>query len=821
MGLPEPLGLKQTGVTPQQFQVYENFGKQPLIAPPALSTELPPQSQQPFGAPLVGSGLQHQGLPQSQPQQPPLQQQQFTTEQTFNYFLSLVENLFKAIAESKITHLELLPEGSPITVIIDQLIGIAAKNLNKEPLLLKVAQFIVNALFTTSKSDLAVETFVSVLVDLCSISASTKKDVVWWLVHAQDERKFNSKVVFALLKSGIIRASEIDESFAKSIPNENNSVVIDFIIEVIEKCVLMKNPIGYRTDFVLTIERLNELKGNNEVVKKFIEKLNNNSVSLENPADKCGYIFTEWVRLLQHQPNNEKLQLIFINQMISAGILNKSENVVLFIKNGIEISINYFNKIDPSKDVFLAIDSLSKLIVKLLLVQNEPETSRAVYFKLILSTVSLIFANDHEKSKENFNERPYFRIFSTLLTEWSEVKFDKYSTNDEELELLKEFNQQFYLTIADFFNIYQPLAYPGFTFAWITLISHRMFLPYILELKNSAGARGQGKFVLLLLDLLRFESKYIKDKEISEVISVIYKGTVRIFLLLLHDYPEVLIQHHYQLCCEIPLSFIQLRNMVLSAFPKEISMPDPFTQGLKVDRIPEISESPEISYNPINDLKPLKKSIEGYLRIPSQMLLKTIMNGLKQTPAAEESGIGFSSTNYNVKMINALVLHVGIQATNERQFNGSSNGSGGGSGNNFNPKSSQFLLLAGLMQEATVELQYHLMEAICNNLRYPNSHTHWFSYLVLHFFGSQSLWNGEGKKLQLQQVITRVLLERIICNRPHPWGLLITFTELIKNTELQFSELPFTKCAPEIEKMFGSLLQHVGGGKPAGQSVSA
>jgi CCR4-NOT transcription complex subunit 1 len=33
----------------------------------------------------------------------------------------------------------------------------------------------------------------------------------------------------------------------------------------------------------------------------------------------------------------------------------------------------------------------------------------------------------------------------------------------------------------------------------------------------------------------------------------------------------------------------------------------------------------------------------------------------------------------------------------------------------------------------------------------------------------------------VQEAITRVLLERLIVHRPHPWGLLITFIELIKN----------------------------------------
>ncbi len=39
----------------------------------------------------------------------------------------------------------------------------------------------------------------------------------------------------------------------------------------------------------------------------------------------------------------------------------------------------------------------------------------------------------------------------------------------------------------------------------------------------------------------------------------------------------------------------------------------------------------------------------------------------------------------------------------------------------------------------------------------------------------------ESKSEGLKEQITRTLLERLIVNRPHPWGLLITFIELIKN----------------------------------------
>ena len=73
-----------------------------------------------------------------------------------------------------------------------------------------------------------------------------------------------------------------------------------------------------------------------------------------------------------------------------------------------------------------------------------------------------------------------------------------------------------------------------------------------------------------------------------------------------------------------------------------------------------------------------------------------------------------------------------------------------------------------------------------------------------------------------------MLLERLIVNRPHPWGLLITFIELIKNPRYNFWSHDFTRCAPDIERLFKSVAnscmgplkaeeeQQVRGGRVAG-----
>ena len=60
---------------------------------------------------------------------------------------------------------------------------------------------------------------------------------------------------------------------------------------------------------------------------------------------------------------------------------------------------------------------------------------------------------------------------------------------------------------------------------------------------------------------------------------------LRVLLVLLHDFPEFLCEYHFELCNMVPPSCIQMRNLILSAFPRNMTLPDPFTPNLKV-RLP-------------------------------------------------------------------------------------------------------------------------------------------------------------------------------------------------------------------------------------------
>ena len=75
---------------------------------------------------------------------------------------------------------------------------------------------------------------------------------------------------------------------------------------------------------------------------------------------------------------------------------------------------------------------------------------------------------------------------------------------------------------------------------------------------------------------------FCRNAELAKPVHRLYRGTLRVLLVLLHDFPEFLCDYHYSFCDVIPPNCIQMRNLILSAFPRNMRLPDPFTPNLKV-----------------------------------------------------------------------------------------------------------------------------------------------------------------------------------------------------------------------------------------------
>jgi CCR4-NOT transcription complex subunit 1 len=250
-----------------------------------------------------------------------------------------------------------------------------------------------------------------------------------------------------------------------------------------------------------------------------------------------------------------------------------------------------------------------------------------------------------------------------------------------------------------------------------------MFMPKLLLTK---AQKGWPLFQRLLTELFKFLEPYLRNAELSEPIRMLYKGTLRVLLVLLHDFPEFLCDYHFSFCDVIPPSCIQMRNLILSAFPRNMRLPDPFTPNLKVDLLPEINMSPRILSPYVGHLgQDLFNQVDNYLknRSPVSFLLDLKSRLMLSNQEALATG-----TKYNVLVINALVLHVGIQAIAQLQNK---------SPNQMAPpiaQSAPMDIFQHLVVDLDTEGRYLLLNAIANQLRYPNNHTHYFSCVLLYLF---------------------------------------------------------------------------------------
>lgn len=225
------------------------------------------------------------------------------------------------------------------------------------------------------------------------------------------------------------------------------------------------------------------------------------------------------------------------------------------------------------------------LLLKYVGVVSVPFT-RLSLLKLFLRVYRNCLLRAVVREKENFNQRPYFRLFANLLQGVPDANNNDASPMFHTLALF-----------AHCLHDIRPERSPGFVFGWVELISHRMFMPKLLTCypKEDRGGKISVKsrklFHILLVDLFRFLNPYLRTAKMTDAIRLLYKGTLRVLLVLLHDFPEFLCEFHFSFCDAIPPSCVQMRNLILSAFPRNMRLPDPFLPNLKVDLLPEIRQS--------------------------------------------------------------------------------------------------------------------------------------------------------------------------------------------------------------------------------------
>lgn len=270
-----------------------------------------------------------------------------------------------------------------------------------------------------------------------------------------------------------------------------------------------------------------------------------------------------------------------------------------------------------------------------------------------------------------------------------------------------------------------------------------------------------------------------------------YRGFLKLLLILHHDFPDFLAENHFRILRHIPAHCTQMRSLVVSACPSTVhDLPDPFTDGLKVDRVEDMKRSPRV-----------RGPVSAVLEDESILsLVNNILDGeatdeqfdevVDVINSAIEDSSAVKGSDLEGTLLNAIALYI-VQhvesTTPPRSLT-------------FSDSSAHARFMDVLVEKLEPEGRYQFISALANQLRYPSSHTHFFMYALLYLFRA-----GQTSRaaLDIQQEITRVFVERIVVHRPHPWGLMVTIIELLKNRTYGFWDLPFVKATPDVSSAEG------------------
>ncbi|XP_052210992.1 uncharacterized protein LOC127813907 isoform X2 [Diospyros lotus] len=740
--------------------------------------------------------------------------------------------------------------------IIGEVPGIILRCISRDEAALAVAQKVFKGLYENASNSAHVSAHLAILAAIRDVSKLVVKELTSWVIYSDEDRKFNKDITVGLIHSELLNLAEYNVHISKQLDSGRNKAATEFSINLIQTLLINDSRVISELHNVIdALAKLAARPGSPESLQQLVEVARNPaatsstlsavSVGKEDSArqtrekkapghaaisreeyvvmesaepDPAGFreqvsgLFADWYRLCELPSANDAAYAHFVLQLQQHGLLKGDDMTDRFFRCLTELSVSHClssevinsgplqsaQQLQPLS--FLAIDIYAKLVFLILkFFPVDQGSSKLILLPKVLAVTVRFIQKDQEERKASFNPRPYFRLFINWL-------LDLCSTDP----VFDGGNFQILTALANAFHALQPLKVPGFSFAWLELVSHRSFMPKLL---TGNAQKGWPYMQRLLVDLFQFLEPFLRNAELGEPVHFLYKGTLRVLLVLLHDFPEFLCDYHFSFCDVIPPSCIQMRNIILSAFPRNMRLPDPSTPNLKIDLLAEINQSPRILSEVEASLKAkqIKGDIDEYLKTRQQG--SSFLTELKQKLLLPPSEAAWAGTRYNVPLINSLVLYVGMQAIQQLQARSPHAQSMASS-----VPLAAFLVGAALdifqtlIMELDTEGRYLFLNAVANQLRYPNTHTHYFSFILLYLF-------AESNQEIIQEQITRVLLERLIVNRPHPWGLLITFIELIKNPRYNFWSRTFTRCAPEIEKLFESVARSCGGPKPGDDSV--
>lgn len=667
---------------------------------------------------------------------------------------------------------DLGPEDETL-VLLSRIVQLANNGAHRsEEIPLRTSQLVVQSLFgeASSSSVLLRECLCYALGELCRMPGVTAKEVVLWLLYADDDKKHNSKVIGTLLRSRLVTPAEIDASLAKDLADaEFKPQIVDFAARLLLDALIGPEPYCLRSDFAGSLSIIASLDQKNFPSAKIVLQ------ALQDTRGKGGgnegHVFAEWTRLMQHHAtaNSPHLLHAFVHDLHAVGYLEDAEQLNNLLTTAIGVSVRSYEQ----SHSFVGVDAVATLIgtvaetcVSKETPANSPEPDHAgpeALVRSMLSTVSLAIIKDH--SLDNFDSLPYYRLLSSVAC----------SLPTKYLGVLSD-------TVISL----HPFGVPSFTASWVTLASHRFVMGRLLE--NEDMWPQLKTIIACLFQVLR--EIWLTSHSDLTVRGFTYRAIERICLVILHDEPGFFLRYQNDLSPLLVSEFMQLRNLVQSAFPLTTTLPDPSN----LDQVsfsaldPNSTLAMQENKSVLSSLGIRKLVDQACRRQNLPVAASTISTAISYKTPIPDKGVDFVSCSVSMVAANALVayaasLAVGIPVE----------------------ESGSAALLSRMLTLFPATGRYFVISAIINQLKYAEKTTEFcIKYLLALFlpYGDKTLGSITN---DVRHNIVRALLERLVAHRPHPWGITACFMSLLQAPEYKLWDLPFIKDCPEVASLFATL----------------
>ena len=400
----------------------------------------------------------------------------------------------------------------------------------------------------------------------------------------------NSHLLVALVENRILSLESWQKKFAfhlrQTIESMNDRDIIEFIELFIIRAIIDKGIVKdtHISDLLNCVEMFSKTKNNPNTKrwKLMLDLIKATPQSTDLYEELAAIYFEQWVRspdmVFQKHKFCYKIGVVF----------KHSQNMEMFLRNSLQTAIDSASKDNENEEEntnFMVVDKFASMIISCSfnwIPQPGVKALNVIDEAQALNIFWEVMEENHNERLTSFDQIPYKRILMYFLKHF-EVLFKNMEFGD--LEKNQKMNE-ILMMFSNLFKKMNPISYPGFAFAWLELISCPSFMPMML---NSGSDNHTTERWFKLHELFNEQFNFLKENiyensPTSPALEKFFEGTLKLVLVVLHDYPEFLCYYYFQFINHLPLYRTgNLRNMILAAYPRTMRLPDPAAEITKFE----------------------------------------------------------------------------------------------------------------------------------------------------------------------------------------------------------------------------------------------